>query len=56
MLYLQTISEEAIQDRAMSAYIVSNVDMLLLIVPHGFQHLEILVVLEQIREMVLILI
>ena len=50
VLHRQTISKEATQDRVMSAYIVSNEDMLPRIVPHGFQHLEILVLLQQIRE------
>lgn len=58
-MYPQTIFKEATQDRIatrdriVSAYIVSNVDILLLIVRHGFQYLEILVLLEQIQEMVI---
>lgn len=52
----QTISKEATQDsRTMPAYTVNNEDILLLIVPHGFQDLEILVLLEQIRETVLMI-
>lgn len=40
----------------MSAYTVNNEGILRPIVPHGFQDLEILVLLEQIRETVMILV